>query len=92
MNDKERRRQEKYEAASEHYMLKLLARTASAIGIPLAGFLFWQMWGGLDAVKADVTEIAKSVAVVVSEGEERDRRLNALERFLWTGSSSNRSD
>ena len=88
MNDKERRRHEKYEAASEHFMLKLVARLASAIGIPVAAWLFLQMWGGLDAVKAQVTELSKSVAVVVTKGESRDRRLNALERFLWTGASS----
>jgi hypothetical protein len=89
-NDPEYRRR-KYEGVSENALLKGGARLVALIGIPVAGFLFLQVWNGQESLQKTMIDVGKAVAVIANKTEnntgdiaEHSERLQYIERQLWT--------
>lgn len=77
------------ERVAESVWLRLVARAAMAIGLPVLGFLWWQVVDAqretaaeIKALRSNLDTLAATVAVRVEVGErERDRLDRRVERI-----------
>ena len=90
----DRQHRRKYEGMSENAILKGGARLVALIGIPVAGFLFLQVWNGQESLQRTMIDVGKAVAVIANKTEnnttditENSSRIRDVERSLWSNST-----
>ena len=66
---------------ANHAVLVLLARLMAALGVPVAIWLFLQVWDGLAAIEQIVRVNQTAIAVQEYRLGQSERRVGALESF-----------
>jgi hypothetical protein len=66
---------------ANHVALVLVARLMAAIGVPIAMWLFVEVWNGLEEIETAVRANTTSITVHEFRLGENERRVSTLERL-----------
>ena len=70
---------------ANHAALVLVARLMAALGVPIAMWLFLEVWNGLEEIEAVVRANQTTITVHEFRIEQGERRVSSLERAMREG-------